>query len=169
MKYKISIIRVLLFIGLFVLMDSRYLFSMEDYAALERTIMSPSIGYNNEFLVIGIILTIICGFSTYFLIDDNIPVLVRSYTRIKIINNHASIVIKDNLVSSLSFVGVPLIVLSIASHFDYNAVLDLLFAGLLYFVYLSSYLCLVSVICLLFHNIFNNEYGFIVALSLIHI
>ncbi len=137
---------------LFILMDFRYLgfnYGLEDYSIISGTIFSLAIGYNNLFLIVGLVVTAIYIFGlnyTQTRIDAHL--LIR-YGKNSIVNRSIIDMIIDSLLLSTEFVGVMLIFCMI--HFNNSFLMEIGFFNccVLYVVSLSGYFLSVGMLALL--------------------
>lgn len=111
MRFKHHILRIVFFVALFLLMDYRYVYdfrAFDDYDILSNCIMSTNVGYNNLFLIAGIVVTVlfITGLDNIFF---DSPIFIIKYGKEKFFSINLIRVIGDSLIIAVEYIGTTVV------------------------------------------------------------
>lgn len=148
MRYRRGIVRFLFFCALFLMLDSVYLFTdyfESDYESLTIAIMDNSVGYNNLYIIVGIVVTAIyiLSLSRINFVKDS-TFIVRNGKK-----NYLKYLVKDASISAIliSFEFVFAQVLVCTVRFKNELLRDTAFyqCCILYMLMLCSYFLTVGI------------------------
>ncbi len=146
MKYRHHLLRIVFFVAIFLMMDYKYISgyrAFDNYDVLSTYIMSTSVGYNNLFLIVGMVVTglFVSGLNNVFIES---PISIIKYGKKRFYRKNVTKTLKDSLFISIEYIGVT--VAFCLKFFNINLLLDsgFFFCVILYTIMMWIYFSVVG-------------------------